>query len=104
MKKTTKKGRANIKQDKEFYKKIWEYRYHICVNCDKPLREPNLWNFAHVLAKGAYPKFRHYERNIILLCWECHVKLDCEDKTTMRCWMWLEGLTQELKQEYFKKN
>lgn len=51
----------------ELFKKIWNERPHYCevTGLYLPKFEPIL--FSHILSKGAYPKFRLYEPNIMLV-------------------------------------
>lgn len=107
-KKYLRKRKEVLSQDEDFYLQIWNDRPHTCTECGCYL--PN-WNqgkvnkmyFAHILSKGAFPKFRRNKDNIILLCADHHSQLDHGDKTKMRIWDWLDGKTQELKEKYFKK-
>ncbi len=75
-------------EDQKFYTDIWTKRFFehvphryfykkvsqpICEVCGDPLPdEPNLMNFHHILEKRNYPHLRHDERNIAILCPECH--------------------------------
>lgn len=71
-----------LEEDKKFYNKIWEERYsinvthgvfHQCECCGKTLPgEPNLMYFHHILEKRNYPEYRHRERNIAIVCPDCH--------------------------------
>ena len=54
------------------FKTIWATRPHTCSVCNEPLKEFNHWFFSHILSKGAFPKFRLYEKNIMLKCKDCH--------------------------------
>lgn len=76
------------KIDYLFYKNIWNCRKHFCKNCNKDLgclfedkilnnQKPiNLYRYAHIIPKSTYPFLRHYDKNIFLLCLECHTKFD----------------------------
>jgi 5-methylcytosine-specific restriction endonuclease McrA len=77
-----------IEQDKEFYLDCWrarfmffgalygEWQYHTepkCEVCRKHLGyEPNLTYFHHILEKRNFPELRHLQKNIAIICSECH--------------------------------
>jgi len=71
-------------KDTKFYEQIWQERKHYCENCGKFLgnnfRESNgnliSYRYAHIIPKAVYPYLRHYKDNILLLCLDCHTKLD----------------------------
>lgn len=54
------------------FQSIWAIRPHKCVVCKENLQSFDVWFFSHILSKGAFPKFRLYEKNIVLKCRECH--------------------------------
>jgi hypothetical protein len=64
------------------------------------------WNFAHVLPKrkNAYPHFKLYEKNIVLLTYEEHETWDRKrfsiDVVSEHDWQKLIELERELKVEY----
>lgn len=84
--------KLNIKKEKReekgedelisVYKRIWASRPHISFLTGESLEttHKSLWvnQFAHVLAKAAnkYPKFKYYDKNIILLSPIQHSLLD----------------------------
>ena len=104
----------------EFYNKVWESRPHKSFLTGTPLledKESSFWinQFAHVLPKGLsmYPKFKFYEKNIILLTAYEHTLLDfaSENQRMMyqmlmresgvQCdWEKIYTLRETLKQEY----
>jgi hypothetical protein len=54
-----------------------------CRVCAEPLgREPYTWMFSHVLAKGSFPVFRLWPRNIWICCLQHHSQWDQGDKST----------------------
>lgn len=68
-----------LKEDHEFYKKVWFKRFFDgipkpkCEVCDKPLGwEPLTTFFHHILEKRNFPQLRHHEKNIAILCPDCH--------------------------------
>lgn len=71
-----------IKADKEqqekdwaFYTMIWNKRPHRCSNPECRVSLGNecrtIYN-DHILEKSTYPHLRYEERNIVLVCWNCH--------------------------------
>ena len=69
------KYRRKVTGELVLFQAIWNTRKHVSFLNDKPLGEDAyVWYFAHVLrkAKGHYPKFKLYEKNIILLTKEQH--------------------------------
>ena len=72
------------KEDAIFYEEIWKLRPHYCENCGKFLGnnfknrkgQIILYRYAHIIFKSIYPYLRHYDKNIMLLCLDCHTKFD----------------------------
>lgn len=61
----------------DFFKRIWQSRPHICEICGKQIIEAHSYCFAHNLAKGLFPNYRLYEKNITLVCSiRCHLAVD----------------------------
>lgn len=60
-----------IKTQKELFKYVWETREHVSEISGKPLYAEGHyqwhWQFAHVLSKGAYPKYKFNPDNIMLM-------------------------------------
>lgn len=99
------KRSAEIDNDDEFYKKVWEHREHICEECgihlgelyiDDKGRVVNRFMFAHILSKGSYPKLRRVEKNVVLLCMKDHDILDHGDKASMKINTILKDTISEL--------
>lgn len=99
--------------EKDLFGEIWEKREKVSFLSGYPLMEfaysPFFLNcFAHVLAKGRYPKFRLKETNIILLTPDEHYMFDFgtvaqrkKYAEKMNCdWMKVYGLKDELLEEY----
>lgn len=98
LKKFSKKMQEMHLKDKEFYRKIWVSRPHYCKNCGIYLGKDfedqqgyvlNIYRYAHIIPKSTFPYLRHYEGNIILLCFNCHSKFDNSPKeiyTKMKCY------------------
>lgn len=51
----------------QLFKEIWSEREHKCEVCESFIHEPSPSNFAHILAKGTYGKFRLLKDNIAIL-------------------------------------
>lgn len=74
-------GKKKPTGEKELFDDIWEDRVHKSFISGKPLDQYHGTDFyvnmfAHVLAKGKYPKFRLEPENIVLLTPEEHTLLD----------------------------
>lgn len=58
-------------QIKKMFAEIWEEREHVSEVSGKPLLYPNNsqwhWQFAHVLGKQAYPRYKLRKENIMLM-------------------------------------
>lgn len=84
-------------KDTIFYEKIWNERKHYCENCGKFLGNSFkdsrgyiiTYRYAHIIPKSVYPYLRHYNKNIMLLCLNCHTKFDNSPKEIvekMKCY------------------
>lgn len=82
IKKTEPKKVVTIKKrkntgEKEVFEEIRNERPHYCTICNKYITEAQARCFAHLLAKGMYPKYRLNKNNIALVCNpECHKDID----------------------------
>tara|TARA_R110000744_G_scaffold102377_8_gene196945 strand:+ start:92 stop:370 length:279 start_codon:yes stop_codon:yes gene_type:complete len=67
-----------FKDQKEMFLFIWETRPHVSEISGKPLVYPSqsfhVWQFAHVLGKGAYPRYKLNPDNIMLMTKDEHEK------------------------------
>jgi len=63
----------------EFFKDEWLKRKHECYVCGEPLVFFSPYWMAHVLGKGAFPAFKLFSGNLVILCGDCH---DLYDKKT----------------------
>ena len=54
--------------EKEVFEEIRNERPHYCTICSKYITEAQARCFAHLLAKGMYPKYRLNKDNIALVC------------------------------------
>lgn len=94
------KNKAIVAQELLMFKQIWDERPHFCEVSGKPIRFFHPACFSHVLAKGAYPKFRLYKKNIVLCLYEWHHKWEFETRKIPEL-SWIETLESALKTEYY---
>ena len=74
-KELTEKDISEIEKMNNFFLSIWKKRTHYCTICNIWLgNEPKTYMFDHILEKQKYPELKHEEKNIALLCLECHDK------------------------------
>lgn len=114
-KKTTKKPQYKASSERTLFDSIWSTRNRVSFVSGKNLEKYNalglyLNMFAHVLSKAQnkYPKFKLYDRNIVLLTPDEHYLLDfgTEDQREKyarenNCsWQELYNLRDYLKEEY----
>lgn len=63
--------------EKKVFEEIRNERQHYCTICSKYITEAQARWFAHLLAKGMYPKYRLNKNNIAFVCWpDCHKAID----------------------------
>lgn len=83
---------------KELFIKIWNEREHVSEISGMPLYHQGHslwhWQFAHILSKGAYPRYKMSEENIMLMLPSEHEKQETFDKFQER--------KQELKEKYYR--
>jgi len=82
------------------FRAIWETRPHKCTVCKSGIKEATPSNFAHILSKGSYPSLRLLDRNIEILCADCHYKFDFGDSSGEE-FKALKEKRELLKQEYY---
>lgn len=78
-----------------------------CFVCGKRLTLLTHHNYAHILRKGTYPKFRLNPDNIQIMCYTidgtgCHTKFDFHPRSTLNGpgWAKVFKLEAELKRQY----
>jgi hypothetical protein len=97
------KNKELVKAELLVFKKIWESRPHYCEVTGKPIYVFDVRCFSHVLTKGAYPKFRLYEKNIVFCLSEKHFEWEFCTRKTLEL-SWIETLESALKTEYYAKS
>lgn len=56
-----------------FFLSIWSKSPHYCVICGAYLgSEPRSYHFDHKIEKQSHPELKYEEKNIELLCLDCH--------------------------------
>ena len=99
------------KKDAIFYESIWNVKKHYCENCGKFLGDTFrdlkgkiiVYRYAHIIPKSIYPYLRHYKKNIMLLCLDCHTKFDQSPKEVVEKMKCYDGKhIEELKQLHKK--
>lgn len=86
--------------DQKMYRQIWRERAHVSELSGMKLGDKlDPVFFSHILAKGAYPRFRHRKDNIILLTKLEHVQWEFGDRKDPKFDV-IKQRYQELMQEY----
>ncbi len=85
----------------------------LCQVCEKRIDKLQPHNFAHILGKGAFPRFRLRKDNIWIMCYNlqgtgCHSLYDTEAESVLmkqnpERWAKVFKLKQELKEQYNKR-
>lgn len=91
--------------DKEFFLEIWNERVHESEISGEMLHEPRTFHFAHILAKGGYPSFRHRKDNIVLMTFEEHQLFDHSTHKAKadKRFDWVFKKQEELREEYYNE-
>jgi len=86
LKRTALKKKFNPSGEKEIFADIAEKREWFCFVTDEKLWELTPTQFMHVLPKALnkYPKYKHYEPNIVLVTNEVHYKWDFTPRSELR--------------------
>ncbi len=85
----------------EVFKIIWSERPHNCEVCGTYLPDFDVWQFPHLLGKGAYPKFRLLKENIRIMCKQHHTQYDNGSVENDPKFEKILELKQKLKQKYY---
>ena len=90
---------------KQLFKSVWFKRKHQCEVCGKALGNiPKTFYFAHILSKGAYPRYKFLEKNIALLCRDCHYSYDFRGVKEDKKFRKLLNRKHKLKVKYYEDN
>lgn len=84
------------------FQAIWNTRPHICQVSGEPIKEFDIRCFMHVISKKAYPAYRLFDKNILLVTPEVHHEYDFGDKSK-GIFKNVNLLHDELIQSYYKK-
>lgn len=84
------------------FKAIFASRPHKCQVTGDPITEFNVSNFMHILSKGAFPKFRLFDKNILFVTKEIHDEYDCKDRSAEK-FKDVMKLHDELITKYYQK-
>lgn len=99
-----KKSKKQIKvnqEDIEFFERIWIDRPHYSEVSGEFLGDEfNVCFFSHILTKKAYPRFRHYAKNICLMTYQEHQEWEFTDRKDPK-WKELRDEAEELIIEYY---
>ena len=90
-----------ILEDFAFYLKLWNeerfiYQRQYCYECGKGLSEPLTLYFHHLLPKESYPQFRHLDKNIAIICGDCHTQIHRDKDKVPKLKLLTEQLYNEL--------
>lgn len=96
------KNRRKPTGELSLFKAIWETRPHLCQVSGVKLHQFDIRMFSHLLAKGAYPSFRLYEKNIWLVHPDIHHQWEFKAHSELPS-IFAEKLKlkEELKREYY---
>jgi len=88
------------------FREIAQERPHVCFVTGTPILRLTVWNAAHVLSKGAFPKFRLKKENVVLVQQWVHDLYDHGDRSKLEKYPGYQKLIElhdKLKTEYFQK-
>jgi hypothetical protein len=101
--KRSKKRKLVVDEDISFFEEIWTTRPHKSEVSGAPLGDEfNVCFFSHILSKGAYPRFRHNPKNILLMTFEEHQEFEFTDRKDPK-WNDVRDLAEELIIEYYNQ-
>lgn len=84
------------------FQAIWNTRPHICQVSGNPIKEFDVRCFMHVLSKKAYPAYRLFDKNILLVTPDIHHEYDCGDRSKP-IFDKVRKLHDQLIESYYKK-
>lgn len=68
------------RQELALFNEIWKERPHVCQVTGQVIHTLDIRCFSHILAKGAYPRFRLLKENIWIVTPEIHHKWEFESR------------------------
>jgi len=90
------------------FQSIWATRKHNCAVCGTDLKVFDVWFFSHILSKGSFPRFRLYEKNIVIKCRQHHHEWGTKSNKDLLKkdgrWLPMIELHDTLIQEYYERN
>ena len=100
-----KKKKSEPSGELALFHSIWNTREHKCAVTNEPLYEFNVWYFSHILskAKNKYPKFKLYEKNIVIKSPQIHHDWETKAHSYLAKdprWIPILKLKEELLEEY----
>lgn len=84
------------------FQAIWATRQHICQVSGEPIKEFDIRCFMHVISKKAYPAYRLFDKNILLVTPDIHHEYDFGNKSK-EMFAKVNQLHDELIESYYKK-
>jgi len=93
---TAEKRKLVIGKDHETYLKVFQSNPNECEECGDSLPEEfkdawgniiAIWQFSHIMTKGAYPEYRHNPKNFNRLCQKHHHQWEFGDREKMKIFL-----------------
>lgn len=91
--KTVDKRKETLLKDRETYYKVFVDKPCECEECGRELPSEfedeigninSIWQYSHILSKGAFPEYRHSVWNFQKLCMDCHQVYEFGDRLKMK--------------------
>ena len=105
---TKEKRKELLKLDEAVYFIVFNQKECKCEECGKKLpttfkdKDGNInaiWQYSHILSKGAFCEHRHNPDNFNKLCFDCHQQWEFGDKSKMKIYEHNQLIIQKLKNE-----
>lgn len=87
-------------ENERFYRFCWQHKPHICEECMKPLKEYSATYISHIISRGSDARIAYDARNVNILCFNCHLKWENGNRTSMRIYNANKKIIEEMKREY----